>query len=391
MKTILFRAPALLLATAAGAATPPLEWVDSATQHRVIRLTRSGTDNKSFYFHNNPFVKTPDGKGDLMIYAGVVDDKRQFFLLDLVTLQSVQLTSRPRGTSGEIVDKAHREVIYQTGDSVWATQIDTRATRLLHVFPAELGATISSVNADGTLLAGKYSEGRKAQEILRQYPKKGDYFGRIYEAHIHHSLFTLNIASGEMRVIHEENEWTNHIQFSPTDPNLLMYCHEGHWHKVDRIWTIDVRSGDTMLMHKRTMDMEIAGHEWFAPDGKTIWFDLQQPRSVRFFVCGSRVADGSETKYELERDEWSVHFNISPDQKLFCGDGGNPGQVARAKDGMWIYLFRPSGDRLVSERLVNMKSHDYKLEPNVHFSPDQKWVIFRSNMFGETQIYAVEI
>jgi oligogalacturonide lyase len=51
----------------------PLEWVDSLTHHRVIRLTRTGVDNKSFYFHNNPFVKTPDGKTDLMIYAGVVN------------------------------------------------------------------------------------------------------------------------------------------------------------------------------------------------------------------------------------------------------------------------------------------------------------------------------
>ena len=49
---------------------------------------------------------------------------------------------------------------------------------------------------------------------------------------------------------------------------------------------------------------------------------------------------------------------------------------------MWIYLFRPEDDRLKSERLVNMKHHAYKLEPNVHFSPDEKWVIFRANFEG---------
>ena len=32
-------------------------------------------------------------------------------------------------------------------------------------------------------------------------------------------------------------DWLNHLQFSPTDPTLLMFCHEGPWHKVDRIWT----------------------------------------------------------------------------------------------------------------------------------------------------------
>jgi oligogalacturonide lyase len=43
--------------------------------------------------------------------------------------------------------------------------------------------------------------------------------------------------------------------------------------------------------------------------------------------------------------------------------------------------------------LVNMKHHTYKLEPNVHFSPDEKWIIFRANFEGvdNEQVYAVEI
>ena len=84
-------------------------------------------------------------------------------------------------------------------------------------------------------------------------------------------------------------------------------------------------------------------------------------------------------------------FNISPDQKLFAGDGGDSSQVAEAKDGMWLYLFKLDGDSLKSEKLVNMKHHDYDLEPNIHFSPDGKWIIFRANFEGHSDIYAVEI
>jgi oligogalacturonide lyase len=76
---------------------------------------------------------------------------------------------------------------------------------------------------------------------------------------------------------------------------------------------------------------------------------------------------------------------------MFAGDGGNESQVAKAKDGMWIYLFTPDGDHFKSTRLVNMKNHDYKLEPNVHFSPDNKWIIFRANFEGKQNVYAVEI
>ena len=38
-----------------------------------------------------------------------------------------------------------------------------------------------------------------------------------------------------------------------------------------------------------------------------------------------------------------------------------------------------------------MSRHNYSLEPNVHFSPDGKWIIFRANFEDETQIYAVAI
>jgi oligogalacturonide lyase len=46
---------------------------------------------------------------------------------------------------------------------------------------------------------------------------------------------------------------------------------------------------------------------------------------------------------------------------------------------------------LQAEKLCSLAKHDYALEPNAHFSPDGKWVIFRSNMTGSSQIYAVEI
>ncbi len=82
---------------------------------------------------------------------------------------------------------------------------------------------------------------------------------------------------------------------------------------------------------------------------------------------------------------------MSRDLKLFCGDGGKPGSVARGPDGKWIYLFRGEKGKLVSKRLVNLKKHDYRLEPNVHFTPDRKWIVFRSNMFGPSNAFAVEI
>jgi oligogalacturonide lyase len=107
------------------------------------------------------------------------------------------------------------------------------------------------------------------------------------------------------------------------------------------------------------------------------------------------VKTGKEIRYHLDRDWWSVHYGISRDEKLFAGDGGDPGQVAYAKDGMWINLFRPQRDgSITGERLVDLSHQNYygfDGEPNVHITPDDKWVIFRSNLQGALHVYAVEV
>lgn len=362
----------------------PDEWIDKDTKHKVIRLSRKEGNNASFYFHNNPFVENK------MLFYSTDNKGRQLYSVDLKTLAIEQITNQKSPMSGEIVGTKTKNVYYQITDSVFSTNIETKETKLLYVFPADFKAKITTINADETLLAGAWSSDAE-KEIFRKNPNKSDYFNRVYEARLPRTLFTINTKTGGLTKIFSDSAWLNHVQFSPTDPKLLMFCHEGPWHKVDRIWTINIDNKEVKQMHKRTMNMEIAGHEWFSPDGSTIWFDLQQPRSVTFFVAGTDVETLQQKKYSLTRDEWSIHFNISHDQKLFCGDGGDSGQVAKAKNGRWIYLFRPQGDKFVSEKLVNMKHHGYKLEPNVHFSPDDKWVIFRANFEGVQHVYAVEL
>jgi len=380
----------------------PDEWIDKDTKHRIVKLTRlEGKSNLSFYFHNNPFI------GNSMVFyssnknvlndslkkqeiSSVFSPNRQIFLLDLKTFKTEQLTNHRSAMNGEIVDNKKGIVYYQIKDTVFSVNAKTKEVKQVFVFPDDFKGTVTAINADGTLLGGAKSSDEE-KELFKKYPNKSSYFNIIYEAKLPRTLFTINVKTRELDKVHSDSAWLNHVQFSTTDPNLLMFCHEGPWHKVNRIWTIDVKTKKITQIHQRIMDMEIAGHEWPSADGQIIWYDLQQPRSTNFFVEGYNVNTGAKTKYSLQRDEWSIHFNSNKDNSLFCGDGGNEGQVARAKDGMWIYLFKPEGNKFVSTRLVNMKNHNYRLEPNVHFSPDGKWIIFRANFEGIENVYAVEI
>jgi oligogalacturonide lyase len=382
----------------------PNEWIDKDTHHKLVKLTAAMEGNSlSFYFHNDPFIgnemifynssnqnlnEVTDMKKEAIPNTNV--NNKQLCSIDLITKKITQLTFHSTPMGGEIVSEKTKTVFFQIKDSVFSVQLKTKVEKLVYVFPEDFKAGITTVNADGTLLAGSWATDSE-KEISKNNPKKSDFFNLIYDAHLPKTLFTINIKTGRLNKIFTDSAWLNHVQFSSVNPALLMFCHEGPWHKVSRIWTIDVNTKQVTQVHRRTIDNEIWGHEWFGKNGKTIWFDLQQPKGETFFVGGYDVASGKEIKYSLQRNEWSVHYNSNSTETLFAGDGGDPGAVAKAPDGQWIYLFTPAGDKFSAEKLVNMKHHQYKLEPNVHFSPDGKWIIFRANFEGESNVYAVEI
>src|SRR5580704_13566214 len=385
-------------------AEPPATWVDPDTGHRIVRLTKE-PGSASLYFNQNGY--TADGKK--MVYT----TPDGISVLDLASHEAKPVV---HGRVRIIVTgRKSQSVYYLKEGAVYAADVDTGAVREIAKLPPR--GSVSTVNADETLLAGTYIEGNgqdyngrarsqqpQQPQTLDQPVSKGQMMEQRLAAHLPMALFTVKVKTGEVKTILKSTDWLNHLEFSPSDPTLLMFCHEGPWHKVDRIWTIRTDGSQITKIHTRTMTMEIFGHEFWSADGKTIYYDLQTPRGEDFWLAAYKVDTGDRTWYHLQRNEWSIHFNVTRDGKLFCGDGGDPGQVAHAPDGEWIYLFRPAliAERgatkaditpgvLHAEKLVNMSKHKYHLEPNVSFSPDSKWVIFRSNMFGPTYVFAVEI
>jgi oligogalacturonide lyase len=359
---------------AAKPATPPREWVDPATGYRVVRLSEE-PGSTSLYFHQNAYTAAGD-KFLISVPGGLAT-------VDLKT-RAVERVLSGR-VSHVVVGPRSRQVFYVKDDGVYATHLDTTVTRLIAQNPLVRSGSGLAVNATETLLAGSLVE-----EGAPPPPRGGGLDAR-WAAKLPMALYTIDIASGAVKTVYRSTDWLNHVQFSPTDPTLLMFCHEGPWHKLDRIWTI--RSDGTGLtkQHTRQMDMEIAGHEFFSADGRTIWYDLQTPKSEVFWLAGVNLLTKERTKYAVARPHWSVHFNISPDGKLFAGDGGGPQSVAAPGNGQWIYLFTPGPGGLTATPLVDLSGHNYSLEPNVTFTPDGRWLVFRSNMHGSAHVYAVEL
>lgn len=424
----------------AGTSEPPRSWVDKDTGHRVFRLTNEA-GSSGFYFNVNAY--SPDGK--LMAY----DAPDGIHVLDLTTRKTRLLVPNPPRPVDASADMPtfrsgiHAIVVGRKTNSIFFSKIDP-ATRLSTIYKTDMytgevkklvtlppRASVATINADETLGVGTYNETEQGaqQEYGRNRPQhttaaapanrrppqagnlvqaddKAAMMERRLAAHIPVVLYTINLQSGKVTTLLRSTDWIGHMLFSPVDPKLLMYCHEGPWQKVDRIWMIHTDGTHNTLIHKRTMVMEIAGHEFWGLDGKTIWYDWQYPESEDFFLAGYNLETHKRTAFHMQRNEWSIHFNVTQGNTLFTGDGGDPGQIAKAPDGEWIELFHPwmldtagalndpnfwQPGVFRSEHLVNMAHHNYHLEPNVRFSPDKKLVIFTSNMFGPSYVFGVEV
>jgi oligogalacturonide lyase len=392
----------------------PKDWIDADTGHRVVRLT-GDAGGSTLYFHDNAFspegdrliVNTPDGI-DMIDVATIGTDAARVTLI------------APRARGGYFARRTREIYLHDNArGGIVALNVDTRATRDVTHARGLINAdeTLSVVkNANATDPDGTHPKpptrtllpqlqrmfpGKKMEDLTpdQQFSvtKEDGLARRAVNPSLQSFVFT-NLRTGSSTETGFQYGDLNHLQFNPVDPSLLLYCHEGTWHELDRTWTIHTDGSQMRLMHKRTMDMEINGHEWWSWNGKTVWFDLQTPRSQDFWIAGVQMETGVRTRYHLQRSWWGVHFNSSRDDTLFASDGGDASQVAYATDGMWINLLRVQPDGTISrERLVNMSRHNYVtgrggVEPNVHITPDKKWVIF-TGQFGTAarQVYAVAI
>lgn len=421
----------------AQAASPPTSWIDKDTGHRVIRLTDE-PGSSGFYFNVNAY--TPDGRQ--MVYNALDG----IHVLDLVSRKTKLVVPNPPspadaapGSFSYFRNAVHSIVVGRKTNSIFFSRFDFDS-KLATLYKANIDsgevsklitlpprASVATINADETLGAGTYDETEAGLEqefgrprppsagsahaatpqdgFLVQPESKGEMMERRLAARIPVVLFTIDLKTGKVNPLLHSTDWIGHMLFSPADPDLLMYCHEGPWQKVDRIWMIHTDGTHNELIHRRNMAMEIAGHEFWGLDGKTIWYDWQYPKGEDFFLAGYHLETHKRIAYHMQRNEWSIHFNLTQGEELFAGDGGDPGQVAKAPDGEWIELFHPqllnvSGINqpdfwqpgvFHSERLANMSRHNYRLEPNIRFSPDKKLVIFTSNMFGSSYVFGVEV
>lgn len=339
MRTIAIASAFLTLAFAQK--EPPDSWIDPITGHRVIRLTRE-RGSSSLEAYQNWFT----AGGRRLVYTlpnGIA-------VLDLEAKRKSQVVNGPAIPAG--AGRASQRIYYTKGNSAYWTDAELGETKEIAALPPH--ATVSAVNFNERLLAGTYPEGDSASVI-----------------------FTLNVKTGEMRIIHRENVRLSHLSFSPADPDLLMFREPGG----------GGQEGHTRLIRTDRPAARVNVHPgaaFWGADGRTVWYGSPGAHGSGLLLTGYGAGASKPESLRVEAGEWPLQLNISPAGSAFCAGGGRS-----------IYLFHSAGKgrsgAMLSERLADLDRHDPRLDPAATFSPDRKWVIFRSNMFDDTYVFAVEV
>lgn len=258
------------------------------------------------------------------------------------------------------------EVYFWHDRDLMALDIASRTTRPLLRLDPRWCVSMSNASADGRFVYFGSWEDQSHKfpvDLLRGYVG----FAETWAERPLSRIERVEIATGRHEVVFEERYWIGHVNTSPTRPELLTYCHEGPWDKVDqRIWLFDVASGANRPL-RPAQRPAVIGHEYWFADGERIGYHGRNEAGAP--IIGHVRHDGSDQR-EAAFPGWTGHVH-SLDERLVVGDGGDA-----------IRLWRQAGDGYEAPRALCLHRSGMRIQqthPHPRLSPDGSHLVFTSD------------
>ncbi|MDR1469430.1 MAG: oligogalacturonate lyase family protein [Spirochaetaceae bacterium] len=353
---------------------------DRGTGLPVWQLTNYKGHSEHPYF-------TDDGWFDHdrnMLFVSDRDNVRNLFYIDIESGEMFRITDMPRGGPDircpMFVNHERNETYYQYNGCVYALRLDTLETRPLYIIPR--GFTFGGARPTGD---GKYVVAGLVEDLSQTIKSNltAGYIGfeEIFAAKPDSRIVRINVTDNTVEEVWQEQCWVGHVNPSLTQGNLLTFCHEGPWGKVDhRIWVLDLDTGKARKIRERRFEGEMIGHEYWFLDGIHVGYQAHRPSggdSSSYF--GFVRYDGSgEVEAPCVRVPGPDHIH-SVDFNFVVSDTGKT-----------IKGYKYNGKNFDGPRIITM--HDGSFDWGAHhphpaITRDGKSVVYNSTAAGYCNIY----
>jgi oligogalacturonide lyase len=365
-------------------------YADPYSGRQVVQLTNHLGHSNHLYFTDPCWLD-----GGSFIFTSDRENRSNLFRYDLDTGAITQLTDLERvgrARPGGCYSVANRCHYFWWDRALVEMSVDTLEERTICRAPPGLTPRgRANPTADGRYVCSGLMEVPEEEEraIAFSYSR----FREFFYARPLSQIVRVEVATGELEVIHEDRCYLGHVNTSPTLPDVLTFCHEGPWDEVDqRIWGLNVLSGETWRIRPQEGDVAI-GHEYWFTDGERIGYHGRHLSGAGDHVFG-RVRWDDSGRVEAGFPFHSTHFH-SLDESLIVGDG-TPANVFTELDRArpFIQLFRWDGERYVGPRVLayhRSTFNDQHAHCHPRFAPDGGAVLYTSDLTRYSNVYLVEV
>jgi len=345
---------------------------DQETRKDLFRLTDSpGATTHHLYFTSPTFTK----ETKWLIYGS---DREQghfnLYKMSFGSFESVQLTEGEGiWTQAATVAPDGSEVFFlRDHNHIWAVDLGTLEER--EVWQMEEAAWVGhlSISADAQYLTFAFCRERPQERELSEeatperFPRGG--------------VAVVRTDGSEAWLAVDANLLVSHAQFCPTDNDLILYCHEGPWHKVQRMWLVGRDGAECRPLHLQAHN-EGVGHEFWGDGGRRVYFTSYGGRAPQgLWSIGS---NGTTLRCVLA-GATRAHGTASPEEDIFVVD-----EYFGDRDHLWV-AYEGSWEPKMLCRTGSSWAEE-KLHPHPRFLPTGKAVLFTSDRTGSGEIYMVAV
>jgi oligogalacturonide lyase len=370
---------------------------------RTIKQLTSQHNNVHLYFTENAFIA---GEDAIIFRSDRASGERRaphehphfnIFRLDLGSGEITQLTDEPAPVGGTTKTPDGKLIAYSSGDKVRVLDTASGEIRTVYEEAGEYSLGSPSIAANRRYLGFARNEqvphtdhGPNYSGFKERYYTVKD--GRITVAHLD--------GSGSFDAWLDTHQ-LGHFQFSPLDPLVATFCHEGPWNLVtQRIWGLDLASRRVWPCFRQD-EQDSIGHEFWTQDGK-IFYDNRGPGHdgtitsdrTQAVATHVQVNENAMEPFVGLMDAWGNelrrvampfycnHYHANPTNTVLVGD-----------DVDELVLIDISGEQAT---LTPLAAHGTSWHTQIsHCHPTWSWdggrILYASDQGGEVQLYLIDL